>query len=584
MKKDINVVGLSLSHCATACLLQNGRIIGAVSEERFNRKKNCFGYPKLSLDYLLETAGIEGKDLDLVVLYGFAPLAIDSEEKYDFIYQIYDGLACFFNRFPFLKLPYDLLYGLVRPGYTHRWRQAVAGRLQKELNLTREKIVCVDHHLCHAYAPLFGLLSAEQRKEKLLLFTNDGMGDDYCAAVNIFDKGRMNLVGRKTANDHSLALVYTAVTKYLGMKTLEHEYKVMGLAPYADKIGQRKSYEVLQKLVWLNDDLSFGSKIAAPSYYYWLKDNLHFHRFDWIAGAIQQLTEELLTQWIKRGIEKTGIKKIVLGGGIFMNVKANMLIAELPEVQKLFIMPSATDESTAIGAAFIGYQKKCQEEKIFFDPHPLANLYLGPDYTEAEINQVLKKSECFSKYLVSKVKNIEKKIAELLAEGKIVARFSGRMEWGARALGNRSILADPRKLQTIKVINEQIKGRDFWMPFAPTILYERQGEYLVNPQKMGAPFMVLAFETTPKGREVLQAAIHPYDFTCRPQILKKEQNPKYYEMIKEFEKLTGVGAVLNTSFNLHGDPIICSPKDAMETFEKSGLKYLAMEDYLISKK
>ncbi|MCL5090404.1 MAG: hypothetical protein M1514_00150 [Patescibacteria group bacterium] len=582
--KENYILGLSLSHCASACLIKNGKVVGAVSEERLNRKKNCLGYPKSAITFLLKENNLLGQDLDYVVIHGLSPQLADSDQGYQSIYSFYDKLAEIFYYLPFLRKIYQPLYGFLRPIYTKHGRQAVVSLLKSDLGIAENKILFADHHLCHAYAPLFGLLSKEQREKKWLIFTNDGMGDDYCTAINIFDQGEITSFGKKTNNDNSFSLIYTAVTRFLGMKTLEHEYKVMGLAPYADKIGQKKSYEILRQLVSLKDDYSFSSKVEAPSFFFWVKHHLEGHRFDWVAGASQQLLDELLLTWIKRAIKETGINKAIFAGGIFMNVKANMLISQLSGLKEVCFMPSATDESTAIGAAYFGYQKLCHEKKQLFNPLPLPNLYLGCQFSESEIETALEKGGIKKKYQVEKITRPEKKIAKLLAQGKIIARFCGPMEFGARALGNRSILASPKDPSTIRIINEQIKGRDFWMPFAPVILEERQKDYLVNPKKLKAPFMILAFPTTEKGKKDLMAAIHPYDFTCRPQIINKDDTPSYYQIVKEFEKLTGIGALLNTSFNLHGEPIVCSPEDALYTFENSGLEYLFLEDYLISKK
>ncbi len=215
---------------------------------------------------------------------------------------------------------------------------------------------------------------------------------------------------------------------------------------------------------------------------------------------------------------------------------------------------------------------------------PLGNNYLGMAFSSDQIEKTLNESNCYNKYKVEKLEDINSKTANLLASGEIVARFEGRMEWGARALGNRSILMDPRNVEKVKELNKAIKKRDFWMPFAPTILKERQQDYLVNPKNIRSPYMTIAFSTTEKGRKELPAATHAYDSTARPQILEKEFNPQYYDLIKKFESLTGIGAVLNTSFNLHGEPIVCSPEDALKTFENSGLKYLTLNNYLVSKK
>lgn len=261
-----------------------------------------------------------------------------------------------------------------------------------------------------------------------------------------------------------------------------------------------------------------------------------------------------------------------------MNVKANMKIAELEGVDDIFIFPSCGDESVSIGAAYFVQNLKGGAVQ------PISDNYFGGQFSEEEIKDAADKPELKEKYAVSEEENINKKVASLLASGEIVARFSGRMEWGARALGNRSILMDPRNKDGVRILNMAIKQRDFWMPFAPTVLVERQDDYLTNKKNLKSPYMIMAFETTEKGKHDLSAAIHPYDFTARPQILQKDFNPGYYDLIKEFEKITGVGAVLNTSFNLHGEPVVHSPSDAISVFERSGLKHLALGKYLISKK
>lgn len=275
---------------------------------------------------------------------------------------------------------------------------------------------------------------------------------------------------------------------------------------------------------------------------------------------------------------------MVLSGGIFHNVKANMCIGLLPEVETLTICTSPGDESTAIGAAYWGYEQECLRRNIPFEPQPLENLYLGPEYSEAEIEHSIVRFR--GQELVCSVERserIEGCIAELLAAGNVVARFDGRMEFGARALGNRSLLAHPTDRQVINVLNHQIKNRDFWMPFACTILREKQHDYVHNPKCLPAPYMVLAFTTTPRAQVELAAAMHTADHTMCPQILDKATNPGYYEVLKKFEARTGIGGVLNTSCNLHGEPIVCSPDDALATFRRSGLRHLAIGNFLLSK-
>lgn len=440
--------------------------------------------------------------------------------------------------------------------------------------------MCTDHHRCHAYAGLHGVLGRPH--DEYLVLTSDGHGDDCCATVSTYRNGTWQRLA-STPNNHSLADVYMEVTKYLGMKPDEHEYKVMGLAPYAAAADVERTFALLKPLVW-RSGLEFDSLVSDQAYYYYLKEHLEGQRFDWIAGAVQRLTEKLLQEWTTEAIRQTGIRQVVLSGGIFHNVKANMCIGSLPEVETLTICPSPGDESTAIGAAYWGYEQECLHRNIPFEPQPLENLYLGPAYSEAEIEQSIERFRRQGLVCsVEQFERIEEHIAELLATSHVVARFDGRMEFGARALGNRSLLAHPTDPQVINVLNHQIKNRDFWMPFAGTILSERQHDHVHNPKCLPAPYMVLAFATTPQAQVEMAAAMHAADHTMRPQILDRATNPGYYKVLKQFEARTGIGGVLNTSFNLHGEPIVCSPDDALATFSRSGLHHLALGNFLLSK-
>ena len=371
------------------------------------------------------------------------------------------------------------------------------------------------------------------------------------------------------------------------MKPWEHEYKIMGLAPYADEAGVSKSKTVLDELLDVKEsslEFTTKTKLSMNYCYDFLKTKLENHRFDWIAGGIQQITEELMKKWVCNALKKTGCKKIVCAGGVFMNVKVNMHLSELEQVEDIFIFPSGGDESLAMGAAMYVYSEILEKtgEKIHVEP--LGPIYLGMEFTNSEIEDEINDNKLEKTCSVEFVEDIEKYTAELLAKGEIVARFSERMEWGARSLGNRSILADPSNYDKIREINLAIKQRDFWMPFAPSIISERQDEYIENPKRIDAPYMVMGFHTKEKAQKELISAIHAYDFTARPQLLKEKYNPSYYNLIMNFEKNTGIPALLNTSFNLHGFPIVCSPNDAITTLTKSGLKHLAIGNYLISKK
>jgi carbamoyltransferase len=318
----------------------------------------------------------------------------------------------------------------------------------------------------------------------------------------------------------------------------------------------------------------------CPETYYsydYLSKLLELKRFDLVCAGLQRFTEEMLATWAQNCAQKTGIRKLALSGGVFMNVKANKVIMELPEVESLFIYPSCGDETNAMGAAYAVYAEHADPATV----KPLEGLYLGRSFDDDAVRRALQ-ATATDGFRWEYVEDIEAASARLLADGQVVARCKGRSEFGARALGNRSILADPTKTHVIREINDMIKSRDFWMPFAPSMLPEASKEYLVNKKNIEAPYMIMAFDTTEK-RTDLPAALHPYDNTARPQVVTKQMNPDYYRLIDEFRKITGRGVVLNTSFNLHGYPIVDSPEDALDVLSRSGLKYLALGNYMVKK-
>jgi carbamoyltransferase len=300
-------------------------------------------------------------------------------------------------------------------------------------------------------------------------------------------------------------------------------------------------------------------------------------RFDNIAAACQTYYEGLVSQWVKNCIRETGIRKLACAGGSFLNVKANKLIREMDEVEDAFFYPASDDGGTPVGAALEAYYRFCEREAIEAQKCTLADLYYGSEYDDAQIEEALHKIGWLDK--ASRRQDIEGEIASLLAQGKIIARFSGRDEWGPRALGNRSILADPRDMKVIRKINFAIKQRDFWMPFAPAILEERMNDYLVNARP--ARYMIEAFDTREEAQQII-AGLHPFDMTARPQTVN-DWNPSYRKIITEFQSLTGAGGVLNTSFNLHGFPIVGTPEVALNTLQQSDLDGLILGSWLVMK-
>jgi carbamoyltransferase len=332
------------------------------------------------------------------------------------------------------------------------------------------------------------------------------------------------------------------------------------------------------------DGLNLVYDKRPPDLYFHFRDALHGHRFDGIAGAVQRFLEENLCRWVRAGIEETGLKRIVFGGGISQNIKAMKRLMEMEEVEEIFVCPAGGDTSLPIGACQYLEWKHLMEEGGDMDRiEPLPHTYLGPDVKREDAIEAFGRRGTYERFEVQEGVTADQ-VAERLAQGRILARCAGPMEFGLRALGNRSILADPRNPDTVRRINAAIKFRDFWMPFTPSVLADRAGDYLVNEKQSESPFMTMAFDTTPLGQKEIPAALHPADQTARPQILERDKNPEYYEIIKAFEERTGVGAVLNTSFNLHGEPIALSADAALHTLEDSDLDDLVVGDFLVSRR
>lgn len=584
------ILGIHFGHNATAVLLKGGKVLGCVSEERFNGIKNYIGFPYMSIEYLLKEYNVKKSDIDYAIIpyRNSAPIFGADEKKKDLSLKI---LTCIYYpmkavRFIWGNIEYYLpaLRPISRFFYNICVNIGARFTIKKQmdyiaefLGIKRENVLSYDHHLCHGLSAYYG---SKFNKEDAVVLTLDGEGDKLCATVSQVKDGIWQKLS-ETPLGNSLGWMYMDVTRYLGMKPGEHEYKVMGLAPYAKSYGIDKVYNKIKDLIILDDKdpLRFKSKFDTHHTYRYLRKAMEGYKFDDISGAFQKLVEERISQWVKNAINKTGIKTVVAAGGVFMNVKANLKITEIDEVERFFVFPSSGDESSVIGAAYQCYVDNSDDKEI----ESINNLYWGPKYTNEEIEAFLKDNGYDKKYKVEKVEVIAKRAARLLAEEKIIARVSGRMEWGARALGNRSILANAKDPDNVRVINEQIKMRDFWMPFTPSILKEREKDYIINPKGIESKFMTITFHSTKLAREELRAAMHAYDFTIRPQLVDADYNKGYYELIKEFEDITGIGGILNTSFNIHGMPMVMGPKEALEAFDNSGLEYLILEDYLISK-
>jgi len=569
----MKILGVHDGHNASVCLLEDGKIQMVLEEERLVRVKNFSGFPTKAISTIFSTFDISADDIDYVAFNGnYMPSPTDREGTKR---QYREGSSLKGDSIRIVKK--SPLYGLYK-----KKRNNERLRETQKIHIPSKKVVFIDHHQAHASAAYYGC--PWWRDEEVLVITNDGSGDNICATVSIGRNGKLERIF-SIHEDESVAWYYGMVTFLMGMVPLEHEYKVMGLAPYAPDDGREISFKKFNNLIKFqpNDSLQWhrtpGTPPAAYSYDY-LKNLVELMRFDWIAAGLQKWVETYAVEWIRRSIKKTGIHKIALSGGFFMNVKVNYAISKMPEVANMFVFPSCSDESNSIGAAFAAYAQNCLETNMTINIGPLGPIYFGPEVKASDIESCTSKLKNAS---VTRYENIDKEVGKLISEGHIVARCNGRMEFGARALGNRSILADPTNYTVVRVINDMIKNRDFWMPFAPVVLKERRTDYIENPKDIESPYMLMGFDSNKKNYRDLIAALHPSDLSTRPQILEKDWNPGYYNILKEFEQHTGRGVLLNTSFNLHGYPIVCSPQDAIYVFENSGLEYLALGDMLIKK-
>ncbi len=566
------VLGVNDGHNASAAIVQDGRLVAALQEERLTRKKNQPGFPRRAVETILKMKGMTPSDVDYIAMGGYET-AFPGEEAN---LRAYAASSSWSENVKRLAKK-TFIQKIVRSQrMKHRIKETIYAGFRED------QVRFVEHHMAHAAAAYYGLANYD---DDILVLTCDGYGDALCATVNIGRSGRLHRLV-EIPESESLGCIYSKVTFLMGMRPLEHEYKLMGMAPYAHARDVDKVYGKLRRLMDFDgpNGLTWSRRKGCPETYYsyaFFRDLLERQRFDWICGGLQKFTEEMLVTWVKNCIAHLGIRKLALSGGVFMNVKVNKLIAELPEVENLFVVPSCGDESNSIGAAYAIYSQETSDPKTIEGIGPL---YLGPSYGEDEIEKALATFKNCLAFTHEFMEDdlIEQKVASMLAEGQIVARFNGPVEFGARALGNRSILADPKSTGVIRIINDMIKNRDFWMPFAPSLLQERADDYIVNPKQIEAPYMILAFDTTDRVGDFI-AAVHPYDLTARPQIVTNDFNLSYYRLLKFFEQITGRGAVLNTSFNLHGFPIVCSPEDAMEVFENSSLKYLALGNFLVQK-
>lgn len=560
-------LGIHDGHNAAACLFADGTVLAAHQEERLSQQKNQGGFPAGAIASVLRIAGIGLDQVDRVAYAGRLLSALPPSSEAQRLSYKHNSR------------PGVVVRDVFKSTLVDRTRQAMINkrRLQRiQQSGFTGAVEFVDHHTCHASAAYYGW---GRWHDDILVLTLDGAGDRVCATVNVGRDGKLTRIA-SVEESSSIGIVWAVVTAMSGMVALEHEYKLMGLAPYASReASERVAERLAQSFRFYDGGLTWtlaGGAPAASRCYEYLRQLLEFERLDAVAGGLQLFTERFVSSWVRSCIRATGIKNVALGGGVFMNVKVNKVVMELKEVERLFVFPSCGDETNPIGACY-HVAAECGEPV-----RPLRDLYRGPEFSAAEINAAVRDHRFSVPVTVSESPRIEDEVAALLARGEIVGRFSGREEFGARSLGNRALLAPPRAASAVQQLNEMIKQRDFWMPFALSIADDRAGDYLRNAKGVPAPYMIMCFDTSAAGRQLV-AGIHPRDRTVRPQIVDTKSNPGFYRVIKAYERFTGTGALVNTSLNLHGEPLVSTPAQALRLLELSGLGHLALGNLLISK-
>ena len=559
----MNILGVScFYHDSAACLIKDGKIIAAASEERFNRKKNSSDFPIQTINFCLQKGNLTAYDIDYLVFY----------EK------------------PFLKFSRVILGHLRSFPYSIRnfldtmphWLQ---DRLIMPLVFSQElgyqgKTLFIKHHLAHAASSF--LVSPF---EESVILTADGVGE-WATTVTGLGQGNNIRMLREIHFPDSLGLLYTAVTTYLGFEALEGEGKVMGLAGYGKpiyldkfkqivKVHPDSSFSIDQRFFGFNHGLRMYNKrfIKLFGEDRRKEDRIEERHCD-IAASLQRFTEDILVGIARKLYQELKIDKLCLAGGLFLNCVANTRILEDTPFKEVFIQPAAGDSGGALGAAVYIYNSMLNNSR----DRQMEHVYLGPDFSSDSIRIILLNREI--KFKEFNEAELCRYVAARISEEKIVGWFQGRMEFGPRALGNRSILANPCNPKMNDLLNSNVKKRETFRPYAPAVLEERASDFF--QAKKFSPFMLLAVKVREDKKSLIPAITH-IDGSARVQVVNKETNPRFWLLIKEFEHLTGIPLIINTSFNLRGEPIVCSPEDAISSFENSQMDCLVMENLVVER-
>jgi len=581
------ILGLNVYHGdSSACIVVDGQLIAAVEEERLRRVKHWAGFPTEAIKYCLKEAKVKVEDIDYI--------AVNRNPTANLFKKAIFALA----KHPSLELIKDRLRNASKI-------KDIKTVLSSELGVRKEKIKAkiyrVEHHVAHLGSAFF-----VSPFDKASVVSVDGFGDFVGAMWGIGQGGELEVKDR-VFFPHSLGLFYLALTQYLGFPKYGDEYKVMGLASY----GEPAYIEKMRQIVRLEGNGRFslnldyfihhsegvtmtwegGEPNMGPVYSKELeksfgnarrKDNPITKDHENIAASMQAMYEEAFFHLLNFVHSKTKTPILCLAGGCAMNSVANGKVFDKTPFKEIYIQAAAGDAGGALGAAYYVWHQILGKPRDFVMEHA----YWGPQYAEVEVKAEVEKNKNQLSNLNCIVERVDndidlcKKTAKKVSEGKVVGWFQGRMEWGPRALGNRSIVVDPRRAEMKDILNARIKRREPFRPFAPSILLEKAGEYFEKDYP--DPFMIKVYRVRPEKRSVIPAVTH-IDGTGRLQTVKKEDNPLYWQLIKEFENLTGIPVVLNTSFN-ENEPIVCTPQEALDCFLRTKMDVLVIGDFLIKRR
>ncbi len=594
------ILGISCYyHDAAVALLQDGMLVAAAEEERFTRKKHDYGFPDQAIDFCLNQAGITSRDLDYVVFYEkpllkFERILMTTLQTFPSSWGVFrESMITWFNEKLWIK-----------------------GRILTKLNIPDEKLLFVDHHMSHAASSFFC-----SPYDEAAILTIDGVGEWTTAtlgrATADWDgkgQNQIELFGEMKF-PHSLGLLYSAFTAFLGFEVNDGEYKVMGMAPYGQatrvddvyktfEVGHDGSFRLNMDYFSFHHSTSrtfndkfvklFGEPRVHESDFYtptthpkkdhpqWdeatAKRNQHYAD---IAASIQQVTEETMLKMANYAYQRTGLKKLCMAGGVALNSVANGRIMRETPFTDVWIQPAAGDSGGALGAALYVYHVLLGQPRKFVMEHA----YWGKAYSPQEEQTAIESYGRSFQLVEDPERRAEMMVSDMLA-GKVIGLYQGRFEWGPRALGNRSILADPRRAEMKEIVNARIKFREPFRPFAPVILEERASEFyagLDNPsQNYPSRYMLMVYPTRDGCGDMIQAVTHEGG-TGRIQTVQRNTNPLYYRAIELFDQATGVPVLLNTSFNLRGEPIVTTPTNALNTFTKSDIDTLYMDNFVVRK-